>query len=357
MNLPEQQSRRRINVHLPTHLIERIDQLKKELGLRARGDIIERLLEDLLEDPIAENDLDDSMNTHIDQNENDQFKGKEHRNECEIFSEFDEQNALVLVGTGKLNHPTVSSAFENIQESKGRILFDQSAKLNSGIDLPGFVRKRTDQMKDSLRKIPNNEQSRDIPMVQDVSDADLKQALEAARDHWINLYGQPAGETVLEAVMIWLGRDIWPSVDGVDGRAFTWTAANRSMQELSPNWLAKPATFERVIVVAGVLEDPFATQTLSSRIPTLIRRFVNRFKRSRQVTSFQTLESTMTVQGALHLLGLSTKAGAAHTLKTIRDAYKAKAINAHPDAGGSTELMRKLNEGYQLLRDLYRQKI
>ncbi len=80
------------------------------------------------------------------------------------------------------------------------------------------------------------------------------------------------------------------------------------------------------MVVAGALEDHFATSSLAERMPTLIRRFVNRFRRSRQVTSFETLESTMTVHGALKLLGLSTQAGIPVTLSSIREAYKQRAL-------------------------------
>ena len=110
------------------------------------------------------------------------------------------------------------------------------------------------------------------------------------------------------------------------------------------------------MVVAGALEDPVATSSLAERMPTLIRRFVNRFRRSRQVTSFETLESTMTVHGALKLLGLSTQAGTSVTLSSIREAYKQRALEEHPDAGGSTDAMRRLNEAYRLLRELYRNR-
>jgi len=66
------------------------------------------------------------------------------------------------------------------------------------------------------------------------------------------------------------------------------------------------------------------------------------------------LDSTMTVHGALKLLNLSTSAGWAHTFRKIREAYKSIALETHPDAGGSTDQMRKLNEAYQLLKNLYR---
>ena len=99
-----------------------------------------------------------------------------------------------------------------------------------------------------------------------------------------------------------------------------------------------------------------ASASVPDRIPTLIRRFVSRFKRSRKVTSFETLESTMTLHGALKQLELPTQAGQSLTLRSIRDAYKRKAVEVHPDSGGSTDAMRRLNEAYQMLKELYRQK-
>jgi len=64
----------------------------------------------------------------------------------------------------------------------------------------------------------------------------------------------------------------------------------------------------------------------------------------------------MTVHGALKLLGLSTQVGASVTLASIREAYKTRALNEHPDSGGSTESMRRINEAYRLLRELYRNR-
>jgi hypothetical protein len=126
------------------------------------------------------------------------------------------------------------------------------------------------------------------------------------------------------------------------------------MSELCPFWIKKNPTLEIVLLMIGVLEDPFATSDLINRIPTLMRRFVSRFKRNNRSNSFETLDSTMTVHGALKLLNLSTSAGSSHTLRKIREAYKSIAIEKHPDAGGSTDEMRKLNEAYQLLKNLYR---
>ena len=126
------------------------------------------------------------------------------------------------------------------------------------------------------------------------------------------------------------------------------------MSELCPFWVKKNPSLEIVLLMIGVLEDPFATSDLINRIPTLVRRFVSRFKRRNRINSFTALESTLTVHGALKLLNLSTTAGSAHTFGKIREAYKSKALETHPDAGGSTDHMRKLNEAYQLLKNLYR---
>jgi hypothetical protein len=126
------------------------------------------------------------------------------------------------------------------------------------------------------------------------------------------------------------------------------------MSSLCPDWPPGPASFERVMVAAGILEDPFSASTLELRLPTLIRRFVHRFRRRRQGTSFQTLEHTMTLHGALRLLQLPTAPGQRLTLPEIREAYREMALAHHPDSGGSEETMRRLNEAYQLLKELYR---
>jgi len=63
----------------------------------------------------------------------------------------------------------------------------------------------------------------------------------------------------------------------------------------------------------------------------------------------------MTLHGALKLLQLPTTAGHRLALAEIREAYRVQALDHHPDAGGSAEAMRRLNEAYQLLKELYRQ--
>ena len=242
------------------------------------------------------------------------------------------------------------SVLENDLENNSKIKKDQVA---SGIELPGFIRKQATNLKRSLSKDKSIKNMEDTS----ITTIDINDLLEAKNDavkHWIYLYGQKPTDNVLEASMIWLARDIWPNVDGTENIPFTWNAACKMLNSYCKDWHNEDLTFDQVIILAGALEDPFSTRNLKSRIPTLIRRFVNKFKRSNNVTSFQTLESTMTVHGALKLLGLPTKAGSSLTLSFIREAYKNKALSNHPDAGGSNESMRKLNEAYQLLKDLYK---
>jgi hypothetical protein len=184
----------------------------------------------------------------------------------------------------------------------------------------------------------------------------LEEGLESVESHWLNLFGQAPNAAVVEAAMGWLAHDIWPHADLCEGHLFTWSAAVRLMREVAPGWGDGPPTLERVMVTAGVLEDPFSADTLPVRIPTLVHRFVHRFRRRQRGTSFQTLESTMTLHGALGQLQLPTDPGVRVTLTEIRDAYREMALKHHPDSGGSLDAMRRLNEAYQLLKELYRQR-
>ena len=307
-----------------------IDQLKGEYGVRSRGQVLEILLEDLLGDGVGDED--------IESGEPDAF--------TQVEDKPSEQSSLVLIrpsGSGQDDVATRSDNTEFQSEPTG------------GIDLPGFVRRRTSELRQTLQTPKRSRLKTEDPVVVPVSLSCLLDASHAAEEHWLSLYGQPPGATVVEAAMLWLARDLWPNLDASEGRSFTWSAANAAMEELCSDWDTTQPSLGRVMVIAGALEDPFATDGLAERIPTLVRRFVNRFRRSRRSTSFETLESTMTVHGALKLLGLSTQAGASVTLSSIRDAYKMQARGAHPDAGGSTDSMRRLNEAYKLLRELYRQ--
>jgi hypothetical protein len=333
-------SSQRIAVTLATDLVEQIDRLKEQLGLRSRGRVLEQLLEELLSvEPEGEES--DGTTPFLEEGTAPAPSGR---------GEIDEQAALVLVGRGSLEaRPAALAEEQENAESYG------TSPRGGGIELPGFVRRRTGEIRRSLRVDAGPSTAPVAPLPQ-LSATVAQQALQEVRDHWLGLYGSEANGAVVEAAMIWLGRDIWPQSDQSDGRRFSWGEACRSMREVVPAWSDAPPSLERVIVTAGVLEDPFSAATLTVRIPTLIHRFMHRFRKRPQGTSFQTLEHTMTVQGALKLLQLPTDAGHAISLAQIREAYRERALSHHPDAGGSVEAMRRLNEAYQLLKELYRQR-
>ncbi|WP_269610325.1 molecular chaperone DnaJ [Prochlorococcus marinus] len=335
---------KRISIDLPIDLVAGVDRLRKEWGFRARGLVFERLLEVILS-----NDLDDNIieNKQLDFNHNSNQDSSSSQNGIDISNQ--EEKALVIVGNKNIEIKNVAVNDvkpKDVQSNKQDI-------VSTGIELPGFIRKQTTNLKRSLSKDKTFKNMEDTSITT-INIDDLLKAKDAAEKHWIYLYGQKPTESVIEASMIWLARDIWPNVDGTENIPFTWNAACKMLNSYCSDWKIDAVTFDDVVILAGALEDPFSAKNLRSRIPTLIRRFVNKFKRSQNVTSFQTLESTMTVHGALKLLGLPTKAGSSLTLSFIRDAYKEKALSNHPDAGGSNETMRKLNEAYQLLKDLYK---
>ena len=325
--------RRQTSFTLSDALIAALDRLKPIYGVRSRGAVVEHLLEYLLSE-----EQDDASPSTAEAQELDQSPRPS------------EASSLVLIQKDVLS-TSLASDVKDMSTTVG------SAPEPSGIELPGFVRRRSQRLKQTLASPEDLSGSPESdPMVSAVSLHDLTLAQTAADDHWRSLYGQPPGNTVVEAAITWLARDLWPSLDASDGRLFTWTGANASVQQLCPTWTVEPPTLGRVMAVAGTLEDPFATGSLAERMPTMIRRFVNRFRRSNKVTSFETLESTMTVHGALKLLGLSTQPGAEVTLQSIKEAYKTSAKNAHPDTGGSQESMRRVSEAYQLLSGVYRRQ-
>jgi hypothetical protein len=325
--------KRRLSLDLSSDRIAHLDALKREWGLRNRGDVLERLFETVFP---AEGSEEEAVSTS---------------SPLPTELGLNDQVALVLVERGGLE--ALGADLESVAGTSSPRGGRGGAKSAGGIDLPGFVRRRSDDLRRSLRTRPaEGSPTAPFPML---SEESARLALETARSHWIGLYGTEANEAVLEAVMTWLAQDIWPQAEPVEGRTFTWSAACALMQELVEGWSDEPPRFERVIVTAGVIEDPFSSGTLVLRIPSLIHRFVQRFRRRRRGASFQTLEHTMTLQGALKLLDIPAEFGRRVTLAQIREAYREMALRLHPDAGGSAEAMRRLNEAYQLLKELYRQ--
>jgi hypothetical protein len=338
----EDPRRRRFSLELSVDLLDKIDGLKAELGLRSRGDLVERLLGDLFpSDDDGADSLDDSASADPDQD-----------SAAHSPDTFNEQGALVLVTRGVGGTLTLDLEDSDIDWAEpGRATMPPPR--SSGIDLPGFVRRQSDQLKRSLHPRRLDVQATVEPLPQ-VGGELIAQALMRARTHWVELYGNDANDAVVEAAMVWIAQDIWPQSDQSDTRPCTWSLACDVVATTAPSWGREPASFERVMVMAGLLEDPFSTSTLELRLPTLIRRFVHRFRKRRKGTSFQTLEHTMTLHGALKLLNLPTAPGHRLTLGQIRDAYRDLAMSNHPDAGGSEDSMRRLNEAYQLLKELYR---
>ena len=344
MSEGESKEVKRISIDLPIDLVEGVDRLRKEWGFRSRGLVFERLLEVILSKDLDEEIIDNEQLdfTHTSKNQSSTLQNR-------LDNTNQEEKALVIVGNKNIEIKNV--AVNNTKSND--VQSNQKESISTGIELPGFIRKQTTNLKRSLSKDKTFKNMEDTSITT-IDIDDLLKAKDAAEKHWIYLYGQKPTESVIEASMIWLARDIWPNVDGTESIPFTWNAACKMLNSYCSEWKIDSVTFDDVVILAGALEDPFSVKNLRSRIPTLIRRFVNKFKRSQNVTSFQTLESTMTVHGALKLLGLPTKAGSSLTLSFIRDAYKEKALSNHPDAGGSNETMRKLNEAYQLLKDLYK---
>lgn len=334
--------KRRITLQLPNDVISWIDRFRREWGYRSRGDTVERLLRELFVDQQQQDDLDDEAAGSTSEESVDQ---PGHRPAGDLF---DEAGALVLVSQARGGELGIN--FERADE----LPTDRFARRRStGIDLPGFVRRQSEQLKQAVQPQQTSDPSaKDTFAVVDQQAIGL--ALDAARQHWHTLYGTQPNAAVLEAAMVWLSREIWPQIDQTEGRPFTWTLACRITSQLAPSWPESEPTFERVMVMAGLLEDPYSADTLSLRIPTLIRRFVHKFRKRQKGTSFETLANTMSLHGALKLLHLPTTPGHRLTLADIREAYREQALEHHPDSGGSAEQMRRLNEAYQMLKELYR---
>ena len=336
MNIPENSNTKRISIDLPEELISRFDQLRKEWGFRARGPVIEKLLTEILQgDELQPKNIQKSLD----------FTGKENIND---YSDFDEKSALVLIKrtSGEKSNKVSSN---NIHLNKEEI----TEKPNLNINLPNFVGKKVKNIRRSINIEKTTQKINDI-QISTIKENDLIKCRIEIISHWKSLYGSKPNDYVIEASMDWFSRDIWPNIDGTEHLPFTWSAANKLMTDLCSFWNKQDPSLELVILIVGVLEDPFATSDLINRIPTLVRRFISRFKRKNKGNSFKAIDSTITVHSALKLLNLSTTAGSAHTLNKIREAYKIKALDTHPDAGGSTDEMRKLNDAYQLLKNLYR---
>ena len=305
---------RRVSLELREDTIERLDALRKQWSLRSRGAAIQRLLDDLLQDLPGDHDAESEQDA----------QPEDHL-----------QGAIVLV----------SSANETPEP--------EPEERNTGINLPGFVSRRTTKLKRSLKEPVVSEAQASGERFEVMDDQQLSASIAAVQNQWMSLYGSEPSAAVLEAAMNWLGQDIWPSADASEGQSFTWNAVQQVMLGFCPSWEIREASVDRVVVAAGVLEDPFGAASLPMRVPSLVGRMTQRLRRRRRGSPFLDLQSTMSTQGSLKLLGLSTAPGFKLSLSDIREAYRQKALACHPDAGGSAEDMRRLNEAYQLLKQRY----
>jgi len=341
--------KRRITLELSEDLLGWIDGLKSQMGFRNRGRIVEQLLRELFPQ-------DDDQET----SEQAQANAPEREDRDLAGSgELDESAAIVLIGSSlvpMMDPGRVSGGTTGFPEGFERdSLSSESADSRGGIQLPGFVRRQARAVKRSLQEpvvSPGDDRSALLALI---APETVQEALHRAQLHWLEIYGQAPSDAVVDAALSWLARDIWPQSDHSDGRPFSWTLAQQVLVSLAPSWTVGEPSLERVVTAAGILEDPFGGNSLAVRLPTLITRFVQRHRsRNKRITSFDAFDQSMTVHGALRLLQLPTVADRPYTLKEIREAYREQAQSHHPDAGGSADAMRRLNEAYQFLKERYR---
>ena len=344
--------KRRISLELSEELLEWIDGLKGQLGLRSRGATVERLLQEVRGSQDEDADEDDS--SELQPHKTPEGEGRES---LEVEEEqrpapLDEDLSIVLVHSGLVAQRDRS----RVSSESSEVLLEGAPEpptATSGIQLPGFVRKQAKRVKQTL-DAPPRAATPDATLAL-IHRLELEQAMQQVVSHWSEVYGQAPTEAALEAAMVWLGRDIWPQSGDSDGRPFGWNLVQQVMFSYAPEWEEGTPTLERVIVAAGILEDPFGGSTLAARVPSLITRFVQRHRsRSKRSTSFDAIDNSMTVHSALKMLQLATVADRPYSLREIREAYRTQAVSHHPDAGGSADAMRRLNEAYQFLKERYR---
>ena len=344
--------KRRISLELSEELLTWIDSLKGQLGLRSRGDLVERLLQEVrggqdtdTESESAQEQLEVRVSS----------TAGEESNEAEAEESqtpLNEDVSIVLVHSGLVAQQDSVHVSNNATETVDEPLAPSAG--GGGIQLPGFVRKQAKRVKQTL-EAPARSSQPDATLAL-IRGADLDLALHQALHHWSEVYGQAPTDAALEAAMVWLARDIWPQSGDSDGRPFGWNLVQQVMYSYAPDWTEGQPSLERVIVAAGILEDPFGGSSLPARVASLITRFVQRHRsRNKRSTSFDAIDNSMNVHSALKMLQLATVADRPYTLREIREAYRTQAVSHHPDAGGSADAMRRLNEAYQFLKERYRE--
>ena len=347
--------KRRISLELSEELLTWIDSLKGQLGLRSRGDLVERLLQEVRGDQATgpENDCEQELlEVQASSATGEQSPESNEAGAEEPQALLNEDVSIVLVHSGLVAQRDPQHVSGNRAETVDE---PQAAKAGGGgIQLPGFVRKQAKRVKQTL-EAPARSSQPDTTLAL-IRGADLDLALHQALHHWSEVYGQAPTDAALEAAMVWLARDIWPQSGDSDGRPFGWNLVQQVMYSYAPDWTEGQPSLERVIVAAGILEDPFGGSSLPARVASLITRFVQRHRsRTKRSTSFDAIDNSMNVHSALKMLQLATVADRPYSLRELREAYRTQAVSHHPDAGGSADAMRRLNEAYQFLKERYRE--
>jgi DnaJ domain len=324
---------RRISVELSDTVLTRIDELRRAWGHRSRGPVVEQLLLMVLSQEGDRLDGDGGDTDAIEP--------------PPTPEEAPEASAMVPVSIAALEAPLPGATADSDHVPPWP---EEAAagRPGGGIDLPGFVRRRTREVRQSLAAEGSDALAGERTAVMNADQ--LRSCLGAVRDHWLELYGQSPQSPVVDGAVQWLAHDIWPAAEASGGQPFDWGALERVLEGLAPAWTRGAPSLERVLVAAGLLEDPFGAATLRLRIPSLVGRLVQRLRRRRRGSPFLDLGSTLTIQGSLRLLQLPTDPDHVLTLHQIREAYRQLALAHHPDTGGDPEAMRRLNEAYQLLK-------
>ena len=102
-------TRQRISLDLTRELVAHLDHLRREWGIRSRGDVLERLLDDLFGSGDEDDDGDDdgdgesSAACHVGGGHGLVPEGRSARRHGEDERDLEEQGALVLVGRGAMD--------------------------------------------------------------------------------------------------------------------------------------------------------------------------------------------------------------------------------------------------------------
>ena len=141
MSKAEEKNVKRISIDLPIELIEGVDRLRKEWGLRRRGLVFERLLEVILSNDLEE-DITDNQQLEFNQSVRPDLVTQNY----EVVDSKTEEKAIVIVGDKNIEIKNVTVLEKNLDNNSK----NQKAQITSGIELPGFIRKQTTNLKLSL---------------------------------------------------------------------------------------------------------------------------------------------------------------------------------------------------------------